>query len=241
MPIGILGALEQEISYFLARMDIWRKQEIAKHNFYYGELENERIVLCQTGVGKVNAASISQILIDLYKVKAIIFTGTAGALDPDLNIGDIIVSTDVIQFDVDFSPIGFPLGMIPYLKRSAYVANPHLVKLALNTATKFPEQKVVKGRILTGDQFVTTNRVAEEIRKTFKGVSVEAEGAAVGQVCYLNNIPFVIIRAISDRANMKAPSDFTTIAEEVAKPAQMVVVSIIKRLNELKRKKKHLK
>lgn len=226
MAIGLVGALNEEINLFLSEMDVEQVQDHAEIRFFEGKLVGQQVVVCKSGVGKVNAALATQILIDLFQVELIVFSGVAGALRAKLKVGDIVVSTKTQQYDVNFTAIGFPPGIIPSLRTSIFPADPRLIQLAAKAAQSVMG-KVFTGKILSGDRFVASRELVNRLLKTFGGLCVEAEGAAVGQVCFLNEIPFVVVRGISDRADQGAPRDFAKFVKIAAHRAQVLVLAML--------------
>ncbi|WP_349409857.1 5'-methylthioadenosine/adenosylhomocysteine nucleosidase [Pseudalkalibacillus sp. SCS-8] len=238
MAIGIMSALVEEISYLLEKIEIRRKETFAEKSFYIGTIAKEEVILCHSGVGKVNAAMTTQILIDHFHVRSIMLTGTSGLLDTNLKTGDIVVSKDTVEHDVNFTHLGDKLGEIPGMSVYVYEANPLLKKIALQAGKGMKGIKVVEGRILSGDQFIASEDAKLNLRERFQGTAVEAEGAAVGHVCYLNKVPFVIIRVISDEADDTAPTDFRAHLEVVAVHSQLLILRILKGIAALKSKKR---
>lgn len=226
MLIGLIGALDEEIALFLKKIKVEAVQVHAGIRFFKGRLSGKRVVVCKSGVGKVNAALATQILIDFFRVDAIIFSGVAGALSSELNIGDIVISTQTQQYDVDFTAIGLPLGVIPFQETSVFEADPVLIQMA-KRVSRGMRIKTFAGKILSGDQFVANEEQAVFLQRFFDGLCVEAEGAATGQACFLNQIPFVVIRAISDYADSSAPTDFS-ISVKMALRAQALVMAMLK-------------
>ncbi len=227
--IGLIGAMDEEIALFLREMEIDWIREWAGIDFFQGRLVGKKVVLCRSGIGKVNAAVAAQILVDCFQVQAIIFSGVAGSISSQLKVGDIVISTLTQEYDVNFSAIGFPQGTIPYQETSVFIADPCLVELAEEAGSGI-KYRVLKGNILTGDQFVIGRKLTMYLRKTFGGLCVDAEGAAVGQVCCMNKIPFVVIRAISDQVDSNPPSDFFKWLRNAADRAQILVMEMLKKL-----------
>lgn len=229
--IGIIGAMEQEISLLKEKMEeacITRK---ASMEFYEGRLHGKQVVVVRSGIGKVNAAVCAQILADVFGVEAIINTGIAGSLKNEINIGDIVLSTDVVQHDMDASGFGYPLGQIPQMDTFSFEADAHLADLAERVCRRVnPEIQVFKGRVASGDQFVSSRRVKEEIKKNFQGFCVEMEGAAIGQTAYLNGIPFLIIRAISDKADDSASVAYETFEKQAILHSVKLTENMLKEL-----------
>ncbi|MNI56329.1 Aminodeoxyfutalosine nucleosidase [compost metagenome] len=173
-------------------------------------------MLCKSGVGKVNAAVTTQILLDTFGVSKVLFTGVAGAVHPGLDIGDIVISSRCIQHDMDVTALGYPKGVIPYQEVSTFEADEALVQLA-EQACKELKQHAVTGIVLSGDQFIASSEVVASLREQLNGACAEMEGAAVAQVCYMNGAPFVIIRSMSDKADGSAHvnyRDFTVLASQ---------------------------
>ena len=202
MKIGIIGAMKSEVALFKEEMKIERQKAKAGMEFFAGRLGNSDVVVVQSGIGKVNAAICAQILIDDFKVTHIINTGVAGSLNNDLDIGDIVVSVDAVQHDFTVEAIGFKKGEIPFTGLVAFAADGTLRKRAMEAVTiTLSGVKAVEGRVCSGDQFISSSEVKQRIINDFAGDCTEMEGAAIAQVCYLNNVPFVILRAISDNAD----------------------------------------
>lgn len=227
LKIGIIGAMDEEIEIIKNEMNIEIEEKIAKTYFYSGEFMGKDIVLVRCGIGKVNAAIITQILITKYDVDYVINTGVAGGVKDELNIGDIVISTDVIEHDFDATSFGYKLGEIPRLEISEFKSDDNLIDLVIDSTKKELENhEVFNGRILSGDVFVANSEKKKFLWDTFEGYCVEMEGAAIGHACYINETPFVIIRAISDKADGSASNNFN---EFVIKASQNSV-NILKRL-----------
>lgn len=229
--IGIIGAMDDEVALFKEKMVIVNVTTIAQMDFYQGSIENRRVVVVKCGMGKVNAGLCAHILINNFSCTKIINTGVAGALDSRLEIGDIVVSTDAVQHDFTVEAIGFKKGEIPYTGLYAFKADDYLKEEALKAIknAKF-DVNAYEGRICTGDQFISTKEQKETIVNNFNGMCCEMEGAAVAQVCYLNNVPFVIIRAVSDNANGEVAIDFNAFASLSAKRSSKIVLYMLEHI-----------
>lgn len=228
--IGIIGAMKEEIDEFREAIQLKESKIVAGITYYVGELHNKSVVLCQSGVGKVNASICTQLLIDHFNIDKVIFTGVAGGVNPNLNIGDIVISTDCIQHDIDASPLGFKRGVIPFAEQSVFPADDQLVQLAVGYD---PEDniQVTTGRVLSGDQFIASKEEVKMLHEDFNGSCVEMEGAAVAQVCYLNKIPFVIIRSLSDKADGDAHVNFPEFVKLAAKRSHGIVNHIVQHID----------
>ena len=215
--IGIIGAMELEVESLKAQMTVSNTTTKANMDFYEGTLGKAEVVVVRCGIGKVNAAICAQILADIYQVTHIINTGVAGSLNAKLDIGDILISKDVIHHDVDVRIFGYPLGEVPQLGVREFVANEAMVNLAKETCAQvIPDTKAIVGRVVSGDQFISSKDVKEALIANFQGDCAEMEGASIAHTAYLNNIPFVIIRAISDKADDSAEMDYPTFEREAA-------------------------
>lgn len=200
MKVGIIGAMDVEVNLLKESMHITRETTIAGMIFCEGKLGSTDAVTAKCGMGKVNSGICAQILIDIFGVTHIISTGVAGALNESLNIGDIVVSSDAVQHDFDVTHIGFMAGEIPYTGKIAFETDKALRAKAVEAVHAVaPGVKVIEGRICSGDQFHSKQEVFDRIISAFKADCIEMETGAIAQVCYLNNIPFVSVRAISDK------------------------------------------
>lgn len=207
--IGIIGAMEEEVVALKSEMENVDSAEYASMAFCRGTLCGKDVVVVRSGIGKVNAGICTQILIDRYGVDKIINTGIAGSLNAAIDIGDIVISTDAIQHDMDASIFGDPVGQVPRLDRLSFPADDELVELAAEANEKAnPDINTFMGRIATGDQFISSKEKKDWIANTFDAICTEMEGAAVAQTAYLNKVSYVIIRAISDKADNSATMDY---------------------------------
>lgn len=209
--IGIIGAMDEEVSKLKEVLGDVTVDTVAGMNFFKGTYEGKEVVVVRSGIGKVNAGICTQILADKYQVEAIINTGIAGSLKNEINIGDIVLSVDAIQHDMEAVSFGYAPGVIPRMETSTFKGDAKLIELAKEAcAEACPEIGVHEGRVLTGDQFISDKAVKNRLIETFDGSCCEMEGAAIAHAAYLNNIPFLIIRAISDKADDSANMDYPT-------------------------------
>lgn len=207
--IGIIGAMEEEVAKLTAAMENVTMTTKASMNFYKGRLSGKDAVVVRSGIGKVNAGICTQILSDLFKVDMVINTGIAGSLDAAIDIGDIVLSTDALQHDMDAVAFGYEPGVIPRMETSIFPADTRLAALAKTACEKVnPEIHVFTGRVVSGDQFIADDAKKDYLVSQFHPMCTEMEGAAIAQAAYLNNIPYLIIRAISDKADGSAHMDY---------------------------------
>lgn len=229
--IGIIGAMELEVEALKAQMKVDRIVEKAQMNFFEGTLNETNVVIVQCGIGKVNAGICVQILADLFEVTAIINTGVAGSLCNDINIGDIVVSNESLQHDMDVTALGYQPGVIPQLAESTFPADERMVKLAVEVCKEVnPDISVYTGRVVSGDQFISSAEQKAHLIDVFKGSCAEMEGAAIAQASYLNQLPYVVIRAISDKADGSAQMDYPTFEREAAAHSARLVEHMIGRI-----------
>ena len=230
MTFGIIGAMEEEIIYIKSKMEILITREIIGTTVYAGKINGQNVVLARCGIGKVNAAVCTQMLIDLYNVDCVINTGVAGSMNSNVHLGDVVISTKLVQHDFDATAFGDDeLGFIPRLGIKFFEADKNLCNIAFENANDVlaaKGAKAHKGIIATGDQFISDKSVKEKIGKEFSPLCVEMEGAAIAHACFLNNIPFIVIRAISDNSDgdIKVYENYIEIA---AKNSSSIVEKII--------------
>lgn len=207
--LGIIGAMPQEVEQLKNEMVNPEITQAAGMEFYKGTIGGKETVVVKSGVGKVNAAICVQILADRFGVDGIINTGIAGSLRAEINIGDMVLSTDAVQHDVDAVAFGYPIGQIPQMDAFSFEADEKLRSAAKVCCQQVnPEIGVFEGRVLTGDQFISDKVKKEWLFHTFDGFCTEMEGAAIAQAAHLNGIPFLIVRAISDKADDSASVDY---------------------------------
>ena len=226
--IGIIGAMELEVEELKSRLTNEKITKKAGMAFHEGFLNGASVVIVRCGIGKVNAALCVQILADLFDVTHIINTGVAGSLNAKLDIGDILVSVDAVHHDMDVSPLGYEPGIVPQMAESYFKADARLTDLALSSCEKVnPDVRAIKGRVVSGDQFIAKKEVKERLISLFHGDCAEMEGASIAHGCYLNGIPFVIIRAISDKADDSAQMDYPTFEKAAASHCAKLVEDMV--------------
>ena len=208
--LGIIGAMRIEVETLVEKMENVTRSNHAWSEYYEGTLEGLDVVVVQCGVGKVNAAMCTQILCSCYGVTHIVNTGIAGSLCAELDIGDLVVSRDAMYHDFDCNAFGYPSGKVPGMDVIAFPAEEAMMGYALAAAESVHPGHVKVGRIASGDQFVAEKALKEKIIATTQGLCTEMEGAAIAQTAYRNGIPFVILRAISDKADDSAEMDYPT-------------------------------
>lgn len=229
--LGIIGAMDEEVNIIKGKMQDVTVKTVASMDFYHGIFQGKEVVVVRSGIGKVNGAICAQILADLFQVDAIINTGVAGALRNEIEIGDIVLSTDTLQHDMDASGFGYAPGEIPRMETSVFRADVHLLKLAKDVcAEEVPGVGVHTGRIVSGDQFISDSKKKAELVKAFDGYCTEMEGAAIAQAAYLNHIPFLVIRAISDKADHSAEMAYSIFEELAIRNTVKLLTGLIARL-----------
>lgn len=228
--LGLIGAMTEEVDRFLNSMEQTHTHQHAGIDFTEGQFMGLSVVVCKSGVGKVNAAVCSQLLIDRFGVDAVVFTGVAGALDPSLTIGDLVISTECMQHDMDVTALGFDRGIIPYQEQSIFAADETLRELAVASGHELADRRVIAGRVLSGDQFIANREQVVELHEQLQGACTEMEGAAVAQVCAMNGVPFVVIRSMSDKADGSAHMNFAEFTRLAADNSYAMVEKLVARL-----------
>lgn len=223
---GIIGAMEDEVSTIKGTMKDTETKTVSGMEFTSGTIDDSKVVVVQCGMGKVNAGICAQTLINDFGANRIINTGVAGTLTDDLTINDFVISTEAVQHDFDVSPIGFKKGEIPYTGLIAFPADEKLRQQAVAAVKQAaPDSKVLEGRVCSGDQFVNTKEQVDTITSAFGGLCAEMEGGAIAQVCYLNETPYVIIRAISDDSDGMSFDEFKKEAARECADATLTMVN----------------
>ncbi|MCI8542294.1 5'-methylthioadenosine/adenosylhomocysteine nucleosidase [Acetatifactor aquisgranensis] len=229
--IGIIGAMELEVEQLKKEMTVTEVVKKAGMDFFQGTLNDVPVVIVRCGIGKVNAALCVQILADVFWVSHVINTGVAGSLNADLDIGDILISRDALHHDMDAAIFGYQPGEVPQMGFREFKADERMMELAKEACEKVnPDIHVMYGRVVSGDQFISSREVKERLIAQFHGDCAEMEGASIAHGAYLNSLPFVIIRAISDKADDSAEMDYPTFEAAAAKHSAALVKEMIKGL-----------
>lgn len=229
--IGIIGAMDVEVTSLKEAANITNTTKIAEMEFCEGTLGEKSVVIVKCGMGKVNAGICAHTLINEFGCTKIINTGVAGSLDNQIDIGDIVVSVDAVQHDYDVEAIGFQKGEIPYTGLYAFPADETLRAAAVKAVQEAaPDIHVFEGRVCSGDQFISTKEQKDKIINNFGGMCCEMEGAAIAQTCYLNNTPYVVIRAISDKSDESEIVEFQEFEAKAAANCAKIVQYMVEHL-----------
>lgn len=229
--LGIIGAMEVEVKELREMMENPQAQTVAGMTFYQGKIKGKDVVVVRSGIGKVNAGLCSQILVDRYHVDGIINTGIAGSLKNEINIGDIVLSTVAVQHDMDASGFGYQVGEIPQMGIKEFPADERLRELAIKCCQKAnPDIQTFSGRVASGDQFINSKEKKDWIRDTFDAYCTEMEGAAIAQAAYLNNVPYLVVRAISDKADDSANMDYSVFEAKAVEHSVRLMAAMLEEL-----------
>lgn len=228
--IGIIGAMDSEVAALVAAMSAKETQEYNNYKFYKGTLFGKEVVIVKCGIGKVNAAVCTQILLSNFNIEKVINTGIAGAVGTGLKQYDFVASTNVIHHDVDVQIFGYKPGQVPGMPET-FAADEKLADAAVSAFNKSAlakEHKITKGLVASGDQFIAGGEKKDFIVSTFKPQCVEMEGASIAQVCYINKTPFAIIRCMSDCADDSASEEYSE--EAASKLSSAFLMEVIKEI-----------
>ncbi len=230
MKIAVIGAMEEEVELLRNTLENTSTKTIANSEYTEGTYEGKEVILLKSGIGKVNAAMSTTILLDEYKPDVVINTGSAGGYDENLEVGAIVISDEVRHHDVDVTIFGYEVGQVPQLP-AAFKSDEKLMKLAEEAVTEIGEHQFAVGLITTGDSFMNDPVRVEKVRGYFPTMkAVEMEAAAVAQVCYQFGTPFVVIRALSDIAGKESNISFDEFLPVAAKHSTQIVLKVISKL-----------
>lgn len=226
MKVGIIVAMEEEIRHLIQAFDYYELHELANQKIYEGLIEGKEVAIVQSGIGKVNASIACSLLIGQFQVELVINTGSAGAIKNGLKIGDLVLSTELAYHDVDNRIFNYQYGQIPQMPE-LYKSDEDLIKKI--EALSAENLKAHKGLIVSGDSFVSSDEETKRIKKYFPNALVtEMEGAAIAQTCYQFDIPFIVIRAVSDTADESAEMDFDEFVQLAGQRSAELVLRFIK-------------
>ncbi|MDR2090917.1 MAG: 5'-methylthioadenosine/adenosylhomocysteine nucleosidase [Clostridiales bacterium] len=232
--VGIIGAMDIEVEGLKSALKNPRAKTVTGIEFVGGTIGGVNVVIAKCGIGKVQAAMCAAIMIGEFNAKKIINTGVAGAVYSELLIGDVVVSSDTCQYDIEHTATGEPLGKLPDIDTVYFPADKTLIRLAEDAGKSvLKNNKLYVGTIATGDRFVADKETKKFIRDNFGGYAAEMEGGAIGAVCYLNKIPYVVIRAVSDNADETAGGEYEFSAESAAQNSIAIVKEMLKNLRQL--------
>lgn len=231
MRIAIIAAMEEEVAILKSRLASIRIETHSGFDFFVGKLAGGDVILLQSGIGKVATASGATLLLNNYSVDLVINTGSAGGLDTALNIGDLVVSSEVFYHDADLTTFGYKLGQMAGCP-ATFTADPHYRQLALE-CIRAEKLSAVEGVIGSGDRFINGKQALAQIKTHFPHtIAVEMEAAAIGHVCWMFNVPFVIVRAISDNGDDHSAIDFDEFLPLAAGQSSIIVEALVKRLSQ---------
>ena len=231
--LGIIGAMAVEVELLKEKMENLTVTNHAGMEFYEGSLEGMPAVVVQCGVGKVNAAMCAQVLCSIFGVTHLVNTGIAGSLCADLDIGDLVVSKDAMYHDFDCVHFGYEMGRVPGMDVTAFPADEAMISYACAAAEAVNPGHSRIGRVASGDLFVAEKEAKARIIERTNAICTEMEGAAIAQTAYRNKVPFVILRAISDKADDSAEMDYPTFEAQAARRCAEVAMNMAKQLKEM--------
>lgn len=229
--IAIIGAMPQEVARLIEQLDGHQELHVAGATFYSGQMNGVDVVVLQSGIGKVNVAVSTAILMERFKPDCIINTGSAGGFGEHLQIGDVVISSEVRHHDVDVTAFGYEMGQVPGMP-AAYAPDDRLVAAARTSIESLGELRVFEGLICTGDSFMSDPARVDSVRAQFPSMmAVEMEAAAIAQACHLYGCPFVIIRALSDIAGQHSELSFDQFIEQAGEHSARMVMAMVARLS----------
>ncbi|SFD11176.1 5'-methylthioadenosine/S-adenosylhomocysteine nucleosidase [Pseudoalteromonas denitrificans] len=230
MKIGIIGAMEPEIAILKGAMQQSKITQKAGFTFYEGILAGQNIILVQSGIGKVASCIATTLLIELFSPDCVVNTGSAGGFEPSLNIGDLVISSEVRHHDVDVTAFGYEMGQVPNMP-AGFSAHPALIDAATEVISQMQDIKTMTGLICTGDSFMCDPIRIEKTRSQFPNMlAVEMEGASIAQTCHQLEIPFVVIRSLSDIAGKESPESFDSYLVKASENSSKMVIALLEKL-----------
>lgn len=230
MTLGIIAAMDEELELLLTEINLKKTERHANIDFHLGEFHGKKIIAVVCGIGKVNAAVCTQILSSVYNVDRIINVGIAGGIGDEILPGDLVIAENLVQHDMDTTAFGDNYGQIPRLDTFDFKCDKDLVNLAKRACEESTHHKSYIGRIVTGDQFIADLDKIKWLKSEFHALACEMEGGSIAQVAYLNNIPFVVIRSISDNANTGAHMDYEKFKHIAVENSTNILKNMIKNI-----------
>ena len=232
--IGIIGAMEEEVTFLRDKLEDREDMKLAGYEFHSGILAGQPVVLLKSGIGKVNAAIGTAILLERFNPLCIINTGSAGGFASDLDIGDVVISSEVRQHDFDLTIFGYEPGQVPQMP-PAFTPDPKLVAIAEHSIHKVQDVKTVMGLIATGDIFMNDPQKVADTREKFpQMLAVEMEAGAIAQTCFRFEVPFIVVRALSDIAGKESSISFEEFLEQAGIHSAHTVIEMVREVGELK-------
>lgn len=228
MNIGIIGAMDEELELLLKGMELEKIESKAGMVFNFGKISNKNVVIVRCGIGKVNAAICTQILVDDFSIDCVINVGVAGGIGKEIYPGDIVIANNLVEHDMDTTAFGDKHGQIPRMDTFDFKCNKELIEKAKKACEGFKEHNVFVGRIVSGDQFVADLDKISWLDKEFGAMACEMEGGSIAHTAYINKIPFVVIRSISDNANNGASMDYEKFKPIAIKNSTVILENMIK-------------
>lgn len=228
--IGIIGAMDLEVSEIISLMSETTSEKISGVLYTRGKLKGQECVVAVSGIGKVNSAICAQTMILRYSPKLVINTGVAGGILKEMKVADIAVATDVVQYDMDTTAVGDPKGLISGINIVNIPCSKSMVEKLISITPKIENTNFFMGTIATGDSFINSNKRLESLREEFNAIACEMEGASIGQVCYINGIDFMVIRAISDNGDDNSHIDYLTFAKIAAQKSISILCRFLESL-----------
>ena len=226
--IGIIGAMSEEVDKIKKEMKFTYEEKIGRFTFVIGSLRNRKIVLAESGIGKVNAGMTATIMITKFNVKAIIFSGVAGALDKRLSVGDVVIGEKMIQHDMDVREFGLKKGEIPRMATSVFESDKEILDII--SSFELPDHKIYKGTIISGDQFISSKQVKTDLAEEFSAMAVDMESSSVAQVCYQLERKCLVVRSISDSVTDDSMMEYSKFIELAAHNSKEIVCYLMENL-----------
>lgn len=228
--IGIIGAMQEEIDTLIPMIEDMKVENISHLPFYIGAYNDIEVIVVRCGVGKVNAAMCTQILVDKFNPDYVINIGVAGAVSDVVSIGDIVLSTYLVEHDFDCTAFGYEKGIIPRLESSKFIADDELLKIAEKSKNILSDINFFNGVIVSGDVFVSSKAMKGDLYTRYGAMCTEMEGASIAHVCHLNSKPFLVIRSMSDKADGDAPENFNDFVLKSAENSKLFIQEMIRNM-----------